>query len=160
MGLTCSNENCCDDLVTREGASRALDRNVRTIGRALAHVQPDDEGPPPKWKLSTVPEALAARDVNGYSGGGGASPVDVERICAEVDWLAEHCQRLLDRLEAEPDQARRLELLQENRNGKVVGRLFDALDRSVAIHDEASRPLAESYVHHEMKGKLLGRICI
>jgi hypothetical protein len=148
-----------DDLVTREGASRALDRNVRTIGRALAHVEPDDEGPPSRWRLSTVREALAARAERvGDSYGGGNRKGEIDRVCWEIERLAEDCQRLLDRLEEMEGPAQRWEFVKAEGQGHVIGRLFAVLDRSLALDDETSRPVAECYVNREIKGRLLGRI--
>src|SRR5947209_4868275 len=50
-----------DPLVTRERASQLLDKNVRTIARALGNSKPDEVGPPAKYYLSTVRKALTTR---------------------------------------------------------------------------------------------------
>jgi hypothetical protein len=148
-----------DTLVTRERASELLDRNRRTVGKALAMVEPDDDGPPPRWRLSHVQAALddrAARVREIHSATAASSDDALNALCWEIEHHAKRCQALLDTLYREPDRGKRLQLLE--RKGDSVGLLIKALDRSVATRPELERPLAKAFCD-QVAGRLLSEIC-
>ncbi len=142
-----------DPLVTREGASQRLDRNVRTIGRALGEIPPDDAGPPARWRLSTIRQALAARaDRTGADRGNDKKL----RLCYDIERLSEDAQSLIERLRAEPDQAKRLYIA--TRDGRCIGALERALRKSVDLSDDVDQPLNEAYVEHKIIGPMFGEV--
>jgi hypothetical protein len=148
--------NADDPLVTRERAHVMLDRNVRTIHRALEQVPPDDEGPPPRWRLSTVRVALAARAARvGYDGNG---RIGSRQICADLERLAQECERGLERLRSEPDIAKRRALLHGGAM-RCVGDLDRALQNSLHLTPADERPMAEYFASHlvrDLVGEILG----
>jgi hypothetical protein len=120
-------------LFTLSGLSVELDRDRRTVGKALARVAPDgktasgDDG----WYLTTALGALERigdRRRNGYADDADLNAL--ENAAAAVDGL-------LDRLRAEPDIDNRRTLLRTD--GRVIGALVQALDRVREGHGEPQR---------------------
>jgi phage terminase Nu1 subunit (DNA packaging protein) len=91
-----------DPLVTRERASQLLDKNVRTISRALGDSKPDVAGPPAKWRLSSVRKALTARAQRVQSGEGKTGATFSTLTAARTDQAQERAHLLrLERLKQE-----------------------------------------------------------
>src|SRR5258708_34929063 len=91
-----------DPLVTRERASQLLDKNVRTISRALGNSKPDDAGPPAKWRLSSVRKALEKRAQKVNSQDGKKTEAPSSLTAARTSQTQERTRLLqLDRLQRE-----------------------------------------------------------
>jgi hypothetical protein len=127
------------------GASDALGRDRRTIGKALKAVPPDArEGGHPRWKLPTILAALESHERNtgqshgggSYGGGGDRNDIadELERVGALLD---AGCKRL----SAEPDLTKRRQLAESV--GPLVGRLSRAFSRSHEMLPVGERELVE-----------------
>jgi hypothetical protein len=124
-------------LFTLSGLSVELNRDRRTVGKALARVAPDgktasgDDG----WYLTTTLGALERIGDRRRGNGDGsyaddAALVGLERAAAAVD-------DFLGKLRAEPDIDKRRAFLRAD--GGVIGAFVEALDRVREGHGEPQR---------------------
>src|ERR1700730_5377248 len=105
---------------TVSGAAEVLERDRRTIARALRDVPPDDESKGRRWKLATIVNAMKGREDRSPSN---------DKMVAEIEGAHEALAAGLERMWATakvsgPEAAR-----QVVRDG--VGRLVGALDRAL-----------------------------
>jgi hypothetical protein len=114
---------------TVNGAAEVLERDRRTIARALRDVPPDDESKGRRWKLATIVNAMKAREDRSPSN---------DKMVAEIEGAHEALAAGLERMWATakvsgPEAAR-----QVVRDG--VGGLVGALDRALERGLEDLRP--------------------
>jgi hypothetical protein len=123
------------------GAADLLERDRRTIRRALAMVPPDaKETGSPRWRLRTILDALAAHErrtgherPRAHDGGRDAVLEEIEQLSAKLD-------AGFNQMAAEPDMARRREMATE------VGPLVGALNRTIARSHEFVPPDERPFV--------------
>lgn len=124
------------------GAADILERDRRTIRRALKIVPPDAmESGHPRWRLRTVIDAL---DAHGrHTGHDRSSPLndDQAAIHAYLMEITSELQSGFERLRAEPDIERRREMALEV--GPGVGRLIDLFERDLENISADSRPFTK-----------------
>ena len=117
------------------GLAIELDRDVRTIGKALAGVAPDGKvGKNPGYRIETALSALRRRGA-ARSGRHGDN-ADAEAIFAELEELAVEIEAGFKRLRAEPDIEKRRKMAEEV--GPLIGKLQRALARSHDLSRESS----------------------
>jgi hypothetical protein len=126
-----------------------LNRDRRTLGRALARVRPDgqtDAGDP-AWYLTTALRALGEdhQRHDGYDDG-----------IAAVEYAARQVNELLERLRAEPNIGKRRKMLQRG-EGAVVGEFTQAVERVRSVHSEVRRLVEEPYVL-KMYGDMISEV--
>jgi hypothetical protein len=125
-------------LFTISGAAVELGVDRRTVAAALADVVPDGKvGKIAAWRLRTVLRALGVR-LRGSS--------NMESTSADLDELERLNEVLTEgfkRVEAEPDVAKRREMLREI--GPNVGRIDAVWARSYASFSEAERKFYDRY---------------
>ena len=119
-----------------------LDRDRRTIGKALARVSPDGKtaSGDAAWHLTT---ALAALDRNeGRRGGhGGDDDADIR----EVEFVARKLHDFFAKLRAEPSIEKRRKMVDDG-EGAVVGEFVRAVERSQGQSSPAIANVAAPYV--------------
>jgi hypothetical protein len=131
------------------GASDTLDRDRRSLRKALRDAEPDTfvHGRP-RWLMQTIVDALAeydrlagrTRENGSFSGGHSRASDEIESISRELD-------AGLARLRAEPDLARRRAL------GEVVGPAIGRLDRAlVASVPGGAQPILQPGVDNIVRG--------
>jgi hypothetical protein len=124
-------------LWTLGGLATELQRNVKTIGRALASTPPDGKvGKNDAWLMAPVVKALAPADANGLLG-------EILRVAKEIDGG-------LFLMGAEPDHKKRLKMAEEY--GPYIGELDDLLSKANRKGD-----LALSEKQDAVMGPLIGR---
>jgi hypothetical protein len=134
---------------TVNGAAEALERDRRTIGRALRDVPPDDETNGRRWKLATIVNALKGRE--DYSPRNDAA---VDEIEAAHEALAAG----LKRLQKTASIDRRRQIASDD-VGKLVGRLDAAMERAAAgrkPHERALLGIARDKIIGDAIGAVLG----
>jgi hypothetical protein len=138
-------------LYTISGLSVELNRDRRTLGKALARVPPDGrtEAGDPGWFLTTALRALGRN--NGREQG---DYVDDGAINA-LEAASEAVDRLLEDLRAQPSVKKRREMLK--RQGRAIGELTVALDRIRAGHSDATRMVEGPFVDG-MVGAVIGEV--
>lgn len=102
-----------------------LDRDRRTIARALRSVKPDgktNDGRHPAWRMTSALTALDRTEGRRRDAGGGVA----DDAVAALDFAGRNVIALLERLEAEPDIAKRREMLKAE--GRLVGEYVRASD--------------------------------
>jgi hypothetical protein len=114
---------------TVNGAAEVLERDRRTIARALRDVPPDDESKGRRWKLATIVNAMKGREDRSPSN---------DKMVAEIEGAHEALAAGLERMWAAakvsgPEAAR-----QVVRDG--VGGLLGALDRALERGLEDLKP--------------------
>ena len=114
---------------TVNGAAEVLERDRRTIARALRDVPPDDESKGRRWKLATIVNAMKGREDRSPSN---------DKMVAEIEGAHEALAAGLERMWATakvsgPEAAR-----QVVRDG--VGGLVGALDRALERGLEDLKP--------------------
>jgi hypothetical protein len=137
---------------TCNGAADLLERDRRTVRRAMAQVPPDghDDQGRPVWTVATVVRAMAR-----HAGGSGdtnaahAALDDIERLAGELE-------EGIERLRLEPDVARRRELLKEV--GPSVGALDRAMIAANSTSPPAERALLDDYCLKVIMRPALGHI--
>ncbi len=145
-------------LWTLSGLATELGCNIRTISAALNDVPADGrvnlrgkayDG----WKIETARKALAARSAEvARKRNGGCSAPDREalRMAGEIETRLADVEALLERLDAEPDVAKRREMVKSQ--GGCIGALDRALAKSIESDDDML-PIFEP-----MREKVLGEI--
>jgi phage terminase Nu1 subunit (DNA packaging protein) len=111
---------------TANEAADLLERDRRTVNRALRHVPPDNrnEQGRVRWRIATVVQELAALDRAAPGPAGGATAEEIERVARELD-------AGLERLCKENDLEKCRELVRDG-VGPLVGKLDRALERGAA----------------------------
>jgi hypothetical protein len=106
-----------------------LDRDRRTIAKALRHVPPDGETSSGRegWYLRTAARALEFVEDRRRQDGGSPNPQLAAQLM-ELERAGERCQKLLDDLVAEPDVEQRRTMVHNGR-GACIGALMTAFDR-------------------------------
>jgi hypothetical protein len=144
-------------LFSISGLAIELDRDRRTIGKALARVPPDgktaDGGA--AWHLTTALAALDRNEGRRRSDSGGDDG-DIR----EVEFAARKLHELFERLRAEPDVGKRRAMVEAGQ-GKVVGEFIRAVEAARSGNSEAVRLVEEPYVlgmHGGAIGELF-RLC-
>ena len=133
-------------LFSINAAADALGKDRRTIDRTLVGVAPDGfEGKAPRWRLASIVKALKARS-------GSAGSEDAE-VIGEIERLDQALREGFERLEAEPDLAKRREMAKEI--GPYIGALDSAFERANATRSDGERPLLERH-RDFMMGQLIG----
>jgi hypothetical protein len=118
-----------------------LDRDRRTISRALRHVPPDgkaDDGGK-GWYLTTALRALERSEGRRSHNGGGE-----DAAILELEYASRRVSELFERLRGETVEKRR-ELI-ERGDGRVIGEYVNAIERARAGHSEATRLVEEPFV--------------
>jgi hypothetical protein len=131
------------------GLALELNRNFRTVSRAIATIKPDGKSADgkPRWFLSTGAAALAEHERK--TGRVPSRPVPerfdpvVEAQIAEIDASGKDVDQLLAKLRAEPNVERR-RVLVDGGAGKSVGRHERALQATVG--DNTHSALRQCYV--------------
>jgi hypothetical protein len=124
-------------LVSVNGASELLERDRRTIRRALRSVPPDgDENGQPRWRLASVVDALQIHDRRMRPQ---AFPraYDPNGIIAELEDLSRELEYGFERMKQETDLERRRKL--GLKFGPIIGRSIEAVNRSLELEPEGSR---------------------
>jgi hypothetical protein len=87
------------------GAAETLERDRRTITRALRHVKPDDfVRKQARWRMKTILGALEA-----------SAPKQQQRCDDDVDGLEQECQAAMAKWDREFAKLQKLPTLQERR---------------------------------------------
>jgi hypothetical protein len=130
--------------------SEMLERDRRTITRALREVEPDghDAQGTPRWKIATAVRALSDR---GASDSPNAAISEIERAAADVEDLLEQL-RAADGVEA-------VRKLLRTGLGKAIG----ALDRALEAGQQGRRPAEQQLlvlVHDQIIGSVVDEILV
>jgi hypothetical protein len=139
-------------LFSISGLATELDRDRRTIGKALARVPPDGKTADgdAAWHMTTV---LAALDRNeGRRGRHDGDDADIR----EVEFASRKVHDLFERLRAEPSIKRRREMV-DGGQGRVLGEFVRAVEQARAGHSEAVRLVEQPYVD-QMIGGMTGEL--
>src|SRR4051794_5191069 len=104
---------------TVNGAAEVLERDRRTIARALRDVPPDDESKGHRWKLATIVNAMKGREDRSPSN---------DKVVAEIEGAHEALTAGLEKMWAVVDASGPEAARQVVRDG--VGGLVGALDRA------------------------------
>jgi hypothetical protein len=139
-------------LFTISGLAVELDRDRRTIGKALARIPPDgrtasgDDG----WYLKTVLAALG-RMADGRRGNGHTDDFALDAL----EHAAAAVDTLLDALRAEPSVKKRRELLRSD--GRAIGELTVAFERVRAEQSDSTRLVTGPFVD-QMLGNAIAEV--
>jgi hypothetical protein len=126
-----------------------LDRDRRTVARALRHVPPDGkvhgrDG----WRMTTAITALDRLE--------GVRNRNIDRADADLDLLEVAARRVdeaLDTLRTEPDVGKRRELVRGGL-GHVVGELERAVERVRADHSPKQRMVEQPFIDQMCGGAI------
>jgi hypothetical protein len=111
------------------GAADLLERDRRTIRRALAMVPPDaKESGNPRWRLRTILDALDAHERRTGHERSWAHDGDRDAVIVEIERITAKLEAGFDRMQTEVDVARRREMATEV--GPLVGALIRAIECS------------------------------
>jgi hypothetical protein len=114
---------------TVNGAAEILERDRRTIARALRNVPPDDESKGRRWKLATIVNAMKGRENRWQSN---------DKVVAEIEDAHEALAAGLEKMWAAADASGPEAARQVVRDG--VGGLVGALDRALERGLEDLKP--------------------
>jgi hypothetical protein len=149
------------------GLATELQRNVRTVARALQGVAPDGRiGKHAGWRLTTALRALAAYErqsdqlsQRSYQGGkNGAhllsSPRVLMRVIDQIETTISTLAAAMQRTRAEPDIIKRRAMI--SRWGPIVGQLDSLLRQSFELQGEETwlTPFGDKVL-----GTLIAEIC-
>jgi hypothetical protein len=115
--------------LTVNAAADQLQRDRRTIARALRDVPPDDRSKGRRWKLSTIVNAMKGRDDRSPSN---------DKVVAEIEAAHEALAAGLEKMWAAADASGPEAARQVVRDG--VGGLVGALDRALERGLEGLKP--------------------
>jgi hypothetical protein len=117
-----------------------LDRDRRTVSRALRHVPPDGKADDwgKGWYLTTALRALERSEGRRSHNGGEDAAI------LELEYASRRVSELFERLRGETLEKRR-ELI-EGGHGRVIGEYVNAIERARAGHSEATRLVEEPFV--------------
>ena len=121
------------------GAADLLERDRRTIRRALAMVPPDaKESGNPRWRLRTIIDALDAHERRTGHERSGTRDGDRDAVLDEIERLGAKLDAGFSQMAGEPDVARRRKMATEV--GPLVGALNRAIERSHEFVPPDERP--------------------
>ena len=137
---------------TVNGAAEVLERDRRTIARALRDVPPDDESKGRRWKLATIVNAMKGREDRSPSN---------DKVVAEIEGAHEALAAGLERMWATatvsgPETARQVV---RDGVGGLVGALYRALERGLEDlkpHEQYLLGLARDKAVTAAIGEILG----
>jgi hypothetical protein len=132
-----------------------LDKDRRTISRALRQVPPDgkaDNGNK-AWFLTTALRALEMTEGRHRAAGGGLGD---DAVIIELDYAGRRMCEMIDRLRDEPDVRRRREMV-EGGQGRVVGEFFNAVERARAFETPECRMVEQPFINI-MMGRAIGEV--
>jgi hypothetical protein len=131
------------------GASDTLDRDRRSLRKALRDVEPDTfvHGRP-RWLMQTIVDALEDYDrLAGRTRGNGSLSGGHSRDAGEIESISRELESGLARLRAEPDLTARRTIAEAV--GPAIGRLDRALQGSIPHSD---RPVLQAGVDNIVRG--------
>jgi hypothetical protein len=130
-----------------------LDRDRRTIGKALARTPPDGTtaSGDPAWHLTTALTALG-RSEGRRGGHGGDDDADIR----ELEFVARKLHDFFERLRAEPDIEKRRALVEAG-HAKVLGEFARAVEQARAGNNEETRLVEQPYIDR-MHGGAIGEL--
>jgi hypothetical protein len=124
------------------GAADLLERDRRTIRRALAMVPPDaKESGNPRWRLRTVLDALDAHERRTGHERSGMRHGDRDAVLDEIERLGAKLDAGFGQMAGEPDVARRRKMASQV--GPLVGALNRAIERSHEFGPPDERPFVK-----------------
>jgi hypothetical protein len=124
------------------GAADLLERDRRTIRRALAMVPPDaKESGNPRWRLRTVLDALDAHGRRTGHERSGMRHGDRDAVLDEIERLGAKLDAGFGQMAGEPDVARRRKMASQV--GPLVGALNRAIERSHEFVPPDERPFVK-----------------
>jgi hypothetical protein len=124
------------------GAPDLLERDRRTIRRALAMVPPDaKESGNPRWRLRTVLDALDAHERRTGHERSGMRHGDRDAVLDEIERLGAKLDAGFGQMAGEPDVARRRKMASQV--GPLVGALNRAIERSHEFVPPDERPFVK-----------------
>jgi hypothetical protein len=146
MGMTAK-------LYSLNGLATELQRDRRTVGKALARVPPDGKTPSgdPAWHLVTALAALdRIEDRRSHHRGGDDADI------REVEFTAQKLHDFFEMLRAEPDIGKRRAMVDAGQ-GAVLGEFVKAVEQARAGHSEAVRQVEQPFVD-QMIGGMVGEL--
>jgi hypothetical protein len=140
-----------EEIVSINRAAVTLNRDRRTIARALRDVSPDgEEGGHPRWHLTRIKTALARHDRLVGSHRSRADNDEALLVAAdEIEAAATGVDAFLKELQSEKSLLSRREIAR--RDGRVIGRFETALSVAADIVPEHERCLHEHYADSVMR---------
>ena len=133
-----------------------LQRDRRTVAKALARVAPDGKTPSgdPAWFLTTALTALDRNEDRRSHHGGDNRDID------EVEVASQKLHELLERLRAEPSVEKRRQMIEDG-EGAAVGAFVRAVERSQGQSSETMATVSAPYVDRMVGGAIgeLFRLC-
>ena len=146
MGMTAK-------LYSLNGLSTELQRDRRTIGKALARVAPDGKtaSGDPAWHLTTALTALDRSEDRRSHHGGDNRDID------EVEVASQKLHELFERLRAEPSVEKRRQMVDDG-EGAVIGAFARAVERAQSQSSEVMRAVAAPFAD-QMVGGAVGELC-
>lgn len=151
MGMTAK-------LYSLNGLATELQRDRRTVGKALSHTKPDGETPTgdPAWHLTTALSALGqAEDRRSHHHGGGDN-----RDIDELEFVERKLRTFFAKLKAEPSIEKRRKMVDDG-EGAIVGEFCRAVERTQGQSGPAIANVAGPYVDRMIGGVIgeLFRLC-
>ena len=132
-------------LLTISALAVELNKDRRTISRALSRVPPDGEVDGAKaWFLTTVLRAFAP------------SEGDTTAAVAKLEYAANRMCEVIERLRSEPDIEKRRRMVEDGQ-GRAVGEFVDALENVRSADSEAKRNVEQPYIDR-MVGCAIGEL--
>jgi hypothetical protein len=128
--------------LTVNAAADQLQRDRRTIARALRDVPPDDRSKGRRWKLSTIVNALNVENV----------PRDSAAVNA-IEAASEQLSVGLKKMWHAPDVERRRAIVRDD-VGALVGKLDEAMERAAADCRPHERRLLDVVRDHAIRGAI------
>jgi hypothetical protein len=139
-------------LFTSEAIAVELNRDRRTVAKALRNVRPDGEVRGRRaWRITTALSALRSRD--GAAGGDNSALAEIERLGSELE-------RGFKQVEARPDLTERRKILA--RIGPGIGALDRAMERAAADCRPAERAMLDQVresLLRDLVGQFMGLGC-
>jgi hypothetical protein len=146
MGMTAK-------LYSLNALATELQRDRRTVGKALSHVAPDGKTPAgdPAWHLTTALSALGRNEDRRSHHHGGGDDSDIR----EVEFVSRKLHDFFERLRATDVETRRK--MVDNGEGAVVGEFMRVVEQARAGHSEAVRQIEQPFID-KMHGGAIGEL--